>query len=291
MAGLPRKLYTSPVRGMPSETRVMPLDAQTIVDQRLRTLSSEFNRWCHSFGATPVARADDMQTPGDIILVCEGASGNKFGAFSGVTDADAAKQGRRELLLKHWYGSAITDYLAEYRQAAERRAAEREERLRQQQAEKALATAASAAAAVERQQARQAVAQLPAVPGCRNFERQSNALRARFDAPVEREPFARYLSDLVVALDECVYARPAPADRLVAVYRFNLASFQVFGRAWQDGLLPCGERGECQANLSMFTGQVQQVALLQAEYPALDSSVPSKPIGLIDRVVRFVLDR
>lgn len=291
MGALPRKLYANPVRGMPSETRVMQLDAQAVVDQRLRALSSEFNRWCRSFGATPVARDDDLQKPGDSMLVCEGASGNRFGVFSGVTDAEAAKQGRRELLLKHWYGGAIADYLLDYQQTTERRAAEREERHRQQQAEKARAAAASAASALERQQARQAAAQLPPVPGCRNFERQSNALRARFDAPVEREPFARYLSDLVVALDECVHARPAPADRLVAVYRFNLASFQLFGRAWLEGLLPCGERGECHANAPMFTGQMQQVALLQAEYPALDATVPSKPIGLIDRVVRFMLDR
>ncbi len=146
MAGIPRKLYESPPRGMPSDTRVMPLDSNTTVDQRLRSLSTEFNRWCRSFGATPAARGVDMQSPGNIILVCEGASGNTFGAFQGQTDPDAAKQGRRELLIKHWYGSAIAAYQADHRQSVERLAAEREERQRQQQAEQARAAAARAAA-------------------------------------------------------------------------------------------------------------------------------------------------
>ena len=167
MAGIPQKLCESPPRGMPSDTRVMPLDSNTTVDQRLRSLSTEFNRWCRSFGATPAARGVDMQSPGNIILVCEGASGNTFGAFQGQTDPDAAKQGRRELLIKHWYGSAIAAYQADHRQSVERLAAEREERQRQQQAEQARAAAARAAADIERQRTRLASAQLPVVAGCR----------------------------------------------------------------------------------------------------------------------------
>jgi hypothetical protein len=108
---------------------------------------------------------------------------------------------------------------------------------------------------------------------------------------VDRDALARHLSDMVVAMDECVHARPAPAERLVAVYRFNLASFQVFQRAWRDGMLPCVENGECQAYAPMHRGQVQHIARLQAEFPAIDAPVPLRAIGLIDRVVRFAADR
>lgn len=292
MAGLPRKLYGRADSRIPSDTRIMPLDAQTPVEQRVRELNTEFSRWCRSsFGVMSAWRSEDMQTPGNTIAVCEAPSGRKYGAFQAELDPEATKQGRRELLLKHWYDGAMQAYLGSYRHVTERLAAEREERRRQEQAQQARAAAASAAAEKERAQARQAAAQLPLVPGCRNFERQSNALRARFDARVDRDSLARYLSDLVVAMDECINARPAPSERLAAVYRFNVASFQVFQRAWQEGVFPCDERGECQASTPMHQGQVQRVARLQSEFPAIDAPVPARPIGLVDRAVRFVVDR
>jgi hypothetical protein len=291
MAGLPRKIYPATTRGIPSDTRFMALDVQTSVEERLRSLNAEFSRWCRSFGATPATRSEDMQTPGSSIAVCELASGTKLGAFQAQLDPEGTQQGRRELLLKHWYDALLKAYLLDYRDVTERLAAEREERRRQQQADQARAAAASAAADNERERARQAAAQLPLVPGCRSFERQSNALRARFDAQVGRDALARYLSDLVVAIDECINARPAPSERLVAVYRFNVASFQVFERAWQEGVFACSERGECQANTPMQPEQVQRVARLQAEFAVIGAPVPARPIGLVDRAVRFVVDR
>jgi hypothetical protein len=289
MAGLPRKLYGRADPRVPSDTRIVVLDAQTPVEQRVRELNTEFSRWCRSsYGVTSALRSEDMQTPGTSIAVCEAPSGRKYGAFQAELDPEATKQGRRQLLLKHWYDGAMQAYLGYYHDVTERLAAERDERRRQEQAR---AVAASAAAEKERAQARQAAAQLPLVLGCRNFERQSNALRARFDAQFDRDSLARYLSDLVVALDECVNARPAPSGQLSAVYRFNVASFQVFQRAWQEGVFPCGESGECQANTPMHQGQVQRIARLQAEFSAIDAPVPAHPIGLVDRVVRFVVDR
>jgi hypothetical protein len=41
----------------------------------------------------------------------------------------------------------------------------------------------------------------------------------------------------------------------------------------------------------MHQEQVQRIARLQAEFSAIDAPVPARPIGLVDRVVRFVVDR
>ena len=96
---------------------------------------------------------------------------------------------------------------------------------------------------------------------------------------------------MVVAFDVCLHARPAPADRLLAVYRFNLASFQLFGRVWNGGLLLCGASGDCMADSPMLPGQVKSVAELQTQYPAMDMAAPSRPLEIIDRIVRFISER
>lgn len=278
---LPRKAYDKPFPRMPSDARLLKVDSDTEADARFRELRNQFRQWCRATGATAVARDVDMLGPGDAILVCE-AGGQRSAALRIYLDLEATRQGRRELLIQHWFPEQIDIYLADVRAANDRVAIEMRERRERTEAQtqRSATEAAQAAAALARR--RLLNSELPTPPGCKAFERQSNALRARLIAGVERDDARRHVSDLIVAYDECEGLRsPAPPD-LLAVYRFNIQSMQLFLHAWDEGL--------DSISLLLETDR-RRFDALQARFPEAAASNSRSAREVLAKTVRFALDR
>ena len=275
------KVYAKPFARMPSDARLMPVDSEAQANERFRELRSQFRQWCTARGAVPVDRALDMQSAGEGVLVCE-AGGEKLAALRIYLDLDATRQGRRELLIQHWYPDRIGGYLADVAISSERMA--QDDRARRERSDAVLRREKQLG---DIEQARRAehrarVANLPSPATCRVFERQSNALRTRLAVGVDLDTARRHLSDLAVAYDECASLRASATGELLELYRFNLQSLQLFVEAWADGL-------------GSTTLQLQEdrrrLGAWQSRFPLVETSVINRIEDLLVQTTRFVLDR
>lgn len=300
MGALPRKAVGFAGETQPSDARLLPLGKFTPSVDQVKVLQDTFTRWCELSAGAARLRDADMASPGLAMIVCVPRSGPRPVAVMQVyPDTDASRQGRRELLIQHWYPPAIERYLAAAQERANRTDAKLAQLAQARQAQDARDQAAAEARAAERRARDRAeverlarAAEGRAPPQCRRFERESNALRARFMGTVERAELGRHVSDLIVAYDECANARPTPSADLVGVYRFNLQSFQLFTDAWDANLLHCDARGVCRpAGNAATTSDPDALGRLQARYPDIGLSPPGNAEGILARVQRFALDR
>lgn len=300
MGALQRKSFGSTFPTMPSDARLLPLGKFTPTNDQVTVLQATFSRWCELSAGDARLRDVDMVSPGRGMVVCEARAGAvPIAAMQVFPDANAAKQGRRELLVQHWYPPDIARFAAAAKARAERMDAQLAGMAEARRAEDAREQAALAARVAEQRARDQAelerlakAAEKQPVPQCRRFERESNALRARFMGTVEQAELRRYVSDLIVAFDECLNARPAPPPDLTEVYHFNLQSFQLFGAAWDANLLQCDGRGTCRPGARQEApGNLAELARLQRGYSALTLSPPASAEEVLARVRRFALER
>ena len=111
---------------------------------------------------------------------------------------------------------------------------------------------------------------------------------------VRRAELARYVSDLIVAFDQCEQTKASAPAPLAGVYRFNLQSFQFFAEAWDANLLSlsCDANDNCRASGQPASYlEHRDMAKLQARYAAIRLSVPERGEEILARVQTFVLDR
>ena len=275
------KVYAKPFARMPSDARLMPVDSEAQANARFRELRSQFRAWCAAMAATPVDRALDMQAAGDGFLVCE-SGGEKLAALRIYLDLEATQQGRRELLIQHWYPDRIGEYLADVGHSSERMAAEDRARRERSDAVFLRERQLSDIETARRAEQRARVATLPSPAACRVFERQSNAMRTRLSAGVELNDARRHLSDLVVAYDECAGLRSSAPSELLELYRFNLQSLQLFVEAWANGLASATLRVE---------GDRRRLDAMQSKFPLVETSGIDGIHELVAKTIRFDLDR
>ena len=298
MGALPRKNWANTFPLMPSDTRLIPLRGADGSKRQFDALNDTFRQWCTNSRGAAQMRSDDMLVPGDFIHVCE-TDGKTIAALWTYPDPDAKREGRLEILVQHWYPPDIDRYIqAKQQQLARsgvgkaRSQAESAERQKRYVLEQEAAEAARKAQDQARLEELAVAARLRTTPPCQRFERESNALRVRFTAAVERAEMRRYLSDLVVAHDECAHAKSAPPLPLLDLYRFNLQSFQLFADAWDMDSERCEMSAICRAyGRQSFSLDRRDIARLQERYPAIRLSPPERADVILERVQRFVLDR
>lgn len=292
MTGQPSKPIELRSPGQPSAAFRIAATTDTAVVQQFHVLNQAFQRWCVASGAV-VKLQDELLDRSKGFRTCvvdAPTAGRRIAMLYLYLEDDLP--GQRSLVAMHWYPEDADRYVqavqARRAEQIERFAASTELRSQQQTASRAERQAMDAEAL-----ARLATsARLKPTPQCLQFERESNALRARFNAALEQAAFLRYLSDLSVSFDECANARPGPNESLLAVYRFNLSSFRLFSDAWEQKLINCDSDGRCAVDDRAAPEAVQrQLARLQARYPVIGASPPERPKVIIDRVQRFALER
>jgi len=300
MGALPRKNWGNTFPLMPSDARLLALRSVTGKERQLRGLADTFKRWCTNSHGAAQTREEDMVSPGSVMLVCETRpTAEKIAALRVYLDPDATREGRLEHLVQHWYPPDIDKYIQSMRERSARSTAARAKALADRTALVERDRLAEQLALAERKardrmllEQLATAARLRPAPPCQRFERESNALRARFTGTVHRADLARYVSDLIVSFDECTHAKAGAPAALADVYRFNLQSFQLFADAWDADLLACDMKGNCRANgrpASHF--DQRDMARLQARYVAIELSAPERVEEILERVQRFVLDR
>lgn len=275
------KMYANAFARMPSDARLLPVDSDAQASTRFQEMRSQFRSWCAANAAKPVDRALDMQSPGDGFLVCESGT-QRLAALRIYLDLEASGQGRRELLIQHWYPQQIAEYIADVGASTKRMAAEDQVRRQHDSAR-----AQREAQARQDQRAREAeerarVAKLPSPAVCKAFERQSNALRTRLSVGVELSDARRQLAELAVAYDECESLRAGAPQELLALYRFNLQSFQLFVQSWEAGLTSL---------TALLDEDRRRFLALLARFPLVTSPAADGTTEIVDRTIRFVLDR
>jgi hypothetical protein len=285
---LPAKNWPNQFPLMPSDTRLLVVDTINAANDQLLALRKTFRRWCVASRGTALDRDTNMETLGTNVQVCQDQAGVKIAALQVFLDSSSSKQGRREVQIRHWFAPAILTYIEEFRAQDQRMAAAQRERAEAAEAAAARNEALKQMRARERAKA----ATLAMTPRCQAFEQQSNALRARFAGAIDRPDLARYLSDLLVALDDCANAQPAPATALLAVYRFNLENYRLFADVWDEGLLTCDSGRRCQpSSLPLSRHERATLAGLQQRFPAINEPDPARIEEIVDRTVRFSTDR
>lgn len=292
MGGLPTKAFARPFPTMPSDARLLPITQVETRERQFQVLLATFTKWCAASGGISQARDDDMTSAGRTFAVCEGKSDKeRLGALRIYLDPDATRAGRQEYLVQHWYRADIARYIREYKEVSASNHAAREQarrgRLLREESERADRIARDTALL---DRFATAARSKPAT-SCKRFERESNAVLARFTVAMERSDLRRFISDLAVALDECIGAKAGPADALAEVYRFNLASFRFFADVWDANMLRCESTGRCSINGRPSLLDQRELARMQADYPALRLSPPERFEDILNRVQRFVLDR
>lgn len=277
------KIFSTPFPRMPSDARLLPVDSQTQANTSFQDLRAQFRRWCAARSATPADRALDMQTPGEGILMCE-SGGQRLAALRIHFDLDAQREGRRELLIQHWYPPQIDEYIADVNASLARMAAQDRDRRDGDAAQARREAQVRSDADLRLVQERARAAALPTSPGCKAFERLSNALRTRLAIGVELQDARRQLADLAVAYDECEGQRAAAPQALLAVYRFNLQSFGLWIHAWEAGLMPST------ASVAADDDRRRLLAL-QARFPMAGASTSGGPQDVVGRTIKFALER
>lgn len=237
-----------------------------------------------------------MTSPGRAFAVCElNASREKAAALRVTTLREAGAEGQRMLLIEHWYPPDLARYASEWRAESSRQAntARRaaEQRMAEETAEK------NRLKAQEKAILDQMVAtsrKVRSTPACQKFERESNAILARFTIALNRVELRRMTSDLAVAFDECTGARTPPSDALVEIYRFNFQNLQLLGDVWDARLMPACQLGEvCSFHAAGSSPDAQRrMGELQSQYSSLRwLSPPDSTADITNRIPRFVLDR
>lgn len=290
---LPARPTEEPLPLTPSDSRSIPVaGSEKSMRRQFAVLVTTFEEWCTDSKGVARLRGDDMVSPGKRLSVCETQSGEKIAALRVDEDADARKAGRHALHVQHWYPPDVQRYIQEWRAKGEQDAAERRQALAQRAARDEAARLAS------KTRDKAAIAQFAAMAGtrttptCQRFERESNALRARYAFSVERTDVRRYISDLAVAYDECIRSRTPPPQGLATLYQLNMLNLQLLADVWDAQLLSCEANGRCQISKPTSSSQQQQMAQLQARYPDLRMfSSPERADEILDRVQSFVVDR
>lgn len=299
---LPRKNFEKPFPTKPSDARLLALRNVTFLDRQLKALTDTFRQWCANSNGAAQRREEDMVSPGNALLVCEAkVTAEKIAALRIYPDPDATREGRIEFLVQHWYPPDIEQYIQSVRDQSARRTAARAQAAADRTAREERDKLAQERALAERKVQDRALleqlgmaSRLRLTPLCQRFERESNALRARFTGTVQRADLARYISDLIVAFDECGQSKVAAPPPLAGVYRFNLESFQFFAEAWDANLLSlsCDSNDNCRPSGRPASPQEHRdMARLQARYTAILLSPPERAEEILARVQTFVLDR
>jgi len=292
---MPARTSLTPSPLTPSDARVVPVsDSAKTMERQRRVIVTTFDEWCKDSEGAAMPRDNDMIAFGRTIAVCElKTSGERIAALRVSPDPEAAKAGRHELYVEHWYPPDVARYIQERREASARQTAARglaiAHRTAQQEAERAQRKAAERVAL---EQMAATVDRTRPTPACQRFERESNALRARFTVMLNRTELRRYTSDLAVALDECTRAKIQPTESLSAIYLFNLQSLLLFADVWDANLMchsdvPCNIQGK-----ESSAAEQREIGDLQARYAALRwLSAPERVVDILDRIHRFVPDR
>lgn len=281
--------FEKPFPMMPSDARWVPVaDSGKTLERQRRAIVTAFDEWCKDSKGTGWSRADDMVSPGHSMAVCESnETRKKLAALRIQPEPLAEREGRYALYVEHWYPPDIDRYIRELREEANRTSsqqiaietAKREERKANDRAVLDQMTLA---------------ARTRSTSTCQRFERESNALLARFTVALSRVELRRYSSDLAVAFDECTSSKTLPAAELIGVYRFNLESFSLLGDVWDAHLLPPCQVGvtcNVQGRAASAADQ-REMGELQSRFPALRQlAAPERASEITDRVRRFVLDR
>lgn len=281
----------------PSDARLIAVDgAEKMLDRQLRTILVTFEEWCKDSQGSAWPRGEDMASPGKAFAVCElNASRDKVAALRVTTLGVADDPRKRTLLIEHWYPPDLARYADEWRmqlsrqanaarRAAERRMAdEKAEKHRLKEHEKVILDQMVATARHVR-----------STPACQRFERESNAILARFTIALNRVELRRMTSDLAVAFDECIGGKTPPSDALTEIYSFNFQNLQLLGDVWDAHLMPACKPGEvCNFHASASSPDAQRrMGELQSQYSSLRwLSPPDSTADITNRIPRFVLDR
>lgn len=272
---------------MPSDAFSLTVSSAAEGYLQIKELVGAFDRWCGR--SAGVSRLQDaVLDKSSEMRRCEagrtGGPERQRIALMRLYRGEEAP-GRHEIVVQHWYAADLAKLVQEAeakkadtlaREAADTERLKREQRSKDLLELDRLATSA----------------RLKPPATCLPFERESNALRARFTSPLEQAALTRYLSDLTVSLDACANARPSPAPQLLRVYHFNMSSFQLFNDAWDRKLLPCDLDGRCRVDDRSSPLSVQRdLANLQSRYPVIALSPPERPGDILNRIQRFSLDR
>lgn len=302
MGNQPARPAAAPYLGMPAESRIIEVRDEAAGLEQLRALHRAFFQWCASSGGKVrlLEAAEDVKSK---VRACETAP--KDGSPEAIAlvriflNSGPQQPAKQALLVEHWYRPDVDRYFRETqliaaeelrrKNAAEVRLAQDQERIKQE---------AAIAAAAQREKDRAgleeyaASARTKTTQQCLQFERQSNALRARLMGALQRPTLQQYLSDLIVAFDECVNARPTPPGPLLSVYRFNLETFHMYSDAWAIRATACAAGPVCRDGDVAFTQQeLVEIARLQARRGPMKLSPPQRFAEILERVQRFSLER
>lgn len=298
MGSMPVRSFEAPFPMSPNDNRLVAVsDSGKTMDRQRNVLLTTFSEWCRDSKGSVWPRSDAMTAPGNNMVVCETPPPvvTRLAAMRITANLDAAREGRHELYVEHWSAPDIPRYLRERQETLAREAvAQREAAAKLHAQEVATREARRSKDRLLLDQMATNASRMRTTPACLRFERESNALLARFSVALNRADLQRYTSDMAVALGECVSAKALPAESLLVVYRFNLQSFQLLGDVWDRQLMPwCLPHVVCDVQDKEFSDTKQrEIGELQARYSELRGLLPpERPAHITERAHRFVLDR